>query len=150
MSVAKVLPLGLPEDMERLIYSFIPPPKVCKFELNKVYKLVRDTDSWTACCKWRRPYVYGKDGYTRHVCFGDDVVITKLTPKRIYYTLRGANGRELKRYSQHQMQDYTSINLERQFYDKHGYKSIHIYAKDCIETDVDPSKPDITWAQRWV
>lgn len=147
----KVLPLGIPEDIEQLIYSFIPPPKVRKFELNKVYKLIEDSDSWLDCCDCdeNRLYAYTKDG-CQPIYFGHDIIITKLTPKRIYYTLRGLYGGELKRYSQHRMQDYTSINLESQGYDKHNYKSVHIYAKDCRERYADHGKPNITWAEKWV
>jgi len=150
MAGKKVFPLGIPEDIERLIYSFIPDPNKV-FRAGKTYA-IKDT---TKIKGWE---FFNKDKPDL------TVTINKLTPKRIYFTCNYPNGREppwvaetgYSQYSEHKVQTHKRLCLEGFAYNQpsgegRDWERMWLNVTNCsVVGRVEPvPQPNITWAKHW-
>jgi hypothetical protein len=135
---ALVLPaMGIPEDIEKLIYSFVPAPKdigCVEFEVGKSYRIVKQPSERYVCNK-----------------VGGVVTITRRTPKTLFYTYQHQDTsnplqKHRRRIDRLGIDKFDWINIKNRF-KCHSFILLYTDCK-CIELPWT-EEPNITWCQKW-
>ena len=158
----KVFPFGIPEDIEKLIYSYLPPP-VKPFEAGKTYVVtdVNKIKGWDFFfgSEWalRSRGVGGRSERPAPKGEGVTIKVTKLTPKRIYFSYTLKSGRQMGEYltnpySQWKYQNHKALCLSGMvgwYADSPEWESLWVKVENCSIVGEGGAAARIEWAQHW-